>query len=303
MDEMLNATRSTLVFTGLVFASVAMAANTLLSLGTLVFVSSEYSYILVVIPISAALIWRDRDFIFTRAPDEIPRSLLLAGLLAVFMLGFDLRLGSAQADKALSTSALLLVTFWVASFWVCFGSDAIRKALFPLLFLLLLVPLPGPLMEKSVEYLQHASADAAALLFRIAGIPVFRHGETFVLINQQIEVARECSGIRSASFLIMSSLVFGHLFLRTSGSKLLVLAFALPVTIAKNGLRIFSLSVLSAYVSPAYLAGPLHRNGGAVFFVPALLLLALTIVLLSKIEKRFGTLRPSPTPAHTAAQG
>src|SRR5581483_3178140 len=141
-----------------------------------------------------------------------------------------------------------------------------RRALFPLLFLYLLAPIPEPIMTRIVVGLQHASADTADVLYSLAGVPVVRHGQFFILANQQIEVARECSGIRSSIALFITGLVFGHLLLHKGWSKVLLVAAILPLGIFKNGLRIFSLSTLATYVDPRFLSGPLHHNGGIIFF-------------------------------------
>jgi exosortase/archaeosortase family protein len=42
---------------------------------------------------------------------------------------------------------------------------------------------------------------------------------------------------------------------------------AIPLSIAKNGFRIFTLSMLGVYVDPGFLHGWLHHQGGIVFFM------------------------------------
>src|SRR6185437_2071293 len=129
--------------------------------------------------------------------------------------------------------------------WLCVSGHAI--------FLFFLVPLPSSLMDRLVTGLQYASAEITSLLFTIAGVPVLRHDQAFALANLEIEIARECSGIRSAMGLIMLSAVFSRLFLRSNWSRAALLLLTIPLAIIKNGLRIFTLSTLAAYVDPAYL--------------------------------------------------
>jgi exosortase/archaeosortase family protein len=60
-----------------------------------------------------------------------------------------------------------------------------------------------------------------------------------------------------------------------------------PIAILKNGFRIASLSILGVYVDERILGSDLHRRGGILFFILALVLVWAFIVLLRIIERRF----------------
>ena len=90
---------------------------------------------------------------------------------------------------------------------------------FPLLFLFLTIPLPDALLNHAIYFLQKGSADIAEMIFDLAGVPALREGFVFHLAHFNIEVARECSGIRSSMALLILALVVGHLLLRTPGSR------------------------------------------------------------------------------------
>jgi exosortase/archaeosortase family protein len=59
-----------------------------------------------------------------------------------------------------------------------------------------------------------------------------------------------------------------------------------PLSIAKNALRIFVLTTLAIYVDPEFLNGPLHQDGGVVFFVLSLLAVVLLIRSLQTEQDR-----------------
>jgi exosortase/archaeosortase family protein len=101
-----------------------------------------------------------------------------------------------------------------------------------------------------------------------------------------VEVARECSGIRSGISLVISGLLAGHLFLRAWWRRIAIIAVALPVLIFKNGLRIATLSYLAVKVNPEILRSELHRDGGIPFFVLGLLILYPFLLVLVKWEER-----------------
>jgi exosortase len=199
-----------------------------------------------------------------------------------------------------SLSIFLFVAACIAAFSACYGRAAGRKALFPLLLLFAAVPLPPSWLARAIWFLQQGSATATEWLFSLAHIPFVRQGLVFSLPTLDIEIARECSGIRSSLVLLVCGLVVAHLFLKSFWTQAVLAVAVVPITIAKNGLRIFTLSTLGMYVDASFLTGRLHRNGGIFFFALSFAALLGLIWLLRKTEHR-KTLRIIPTPASVAA--
>jgi exosortase len=177
------------------------------------------------------------------------------------------------------------VVIWVGGFILCYGFHAFRVGLFPVLFTFLIVPIPDFILNRAVFWLQAGSAEVSYSVFRLVGVPVFRNGLIFSLPAVTIEVARECSGIRSSLALLIMSLLAGHLFLGSAWKKAVLTLVALPLLIVKNGIRIVTLSLLSIYVDPEFLTGSLHRHGGMLFFLLALALLTPVLWLLQRSER------------------
>jgi exosortase len=271
-------------FVAVVLLSCSICYSSLAALARLLTQSSEYSHIALVLPVSVGLIYLAHVSIYRDLDSMLPFGITVMGTAALVGSLVRLRVVSLPQEFAVTISVFLLVTFWIGGFCACFGSRAGRKALFPLLFLYLLVPVPQSIMARMVVTLQHASADVASSLYSIAGVPVVRQGQFFVLSNEQIEVAEECSGIRSSIALLVTGLVFGHLFLRKNWSKILLIAAIVPLAVFKNGLRIFALSFLANYIDSRFLSGPLHHRGGIFFFSIALAVLVLLLLAFRRLE-------------------
>jgi exosortase len=152
--------------------------------------------------------------------------------------------------------------------------------------LLLTVPLPSVVLHKSVELLQAGSAQVTAMIFDLLNVPYVREGFVFNLRQVSIEVAEECSGLRSSLAVLILALIAGHLYLRTLPSKVAFLAASLSVMVVKNGIRIATLTLLSVYASPSFLSGRLHHQGGIVFFLLGLAILAPVLLLLRRLESK-----------------
>jgi exosortase/archaeosortase family protein len=99
-----------------------------------------------------------------------------------------------------------------------------------------------------------------------------------------LAVAPECSSIRSSSFLLITTAVLAHLFLRSPWKKVVLVAAAIPLSIAKNGLRIFVLGVLATRVDPGFLSGRLHRQGGIIFFLIALAAIFFLLLMMRRSD-------------------
>jgi exosortase/archaeosortase family protein len=103
-----------------------------------------------------------------------------------------------------------------------------------------------------------------------------------------IEIANECSGIRSSIGLFISLLIASHMFLKRWWSKTALMVMVIPMVLVKNAIRITTLTLLAVHVDKAFLiSSPLHQSGGIVFFALALLLVLPVLVLLRRCEGRF----------------
>jgi exosortase len=101
-------------------------------------------------------------------------------------------------------------------------------------------------------------------------VPVAQDGTLLTIPGLTIEVARECSSIRSSLMLVVTTMVLAQMLLRSPWRKALVVAVAIPLSVAKNGLRIFVLGMLGTRVDPGFLSGRLHHQGGIIYFLIAL---------------------------------
>jgi exosortase len=272
-----------MVFALLFVTSLLVWSRPLWATFTLALRSDQYTHILLVLPVSAALIllrWNPRRNRIRLTPGSgLP---LLA--LAVVILWVVTHLALSSPDLRLTAMIVGLVSWWIGSFLLSFGTPALREYLFPLLFLFWIVPLPAVVLDRIVVLLQKGSALATYGLFWIARIPALRDGVVLSIPGIYIEVAAECSSIRSSLMLLLSTMVLAHLFLRSVSRKIILVLLAIPLSVAKNAIRIFTLSMLGTRVDPSFLTGRLHQDGGIVFFLLALAIVVLLVRLLRQRE-------------------
>jgi exosortase len=258
------------------------------------FREEQYSHIVLIPPISAFLFYLERTRIFSRLATQGPAGfgLLSAGLF-LYWLGRHHSASLSENDR-LAIAVLPVVLIWIGGFVLSYGLRASRAGLFPLLFLLLMVPLPDFLLNRAIYWLQIGSAEVTYALFQAVDVPVVRTGLFFALPRITIEVAEECSGIRSSMALLITSLFAGQVLLRSVWRKATLTVATLPLLFIKNGIRIVTLSLLAVYVDPSFLAGRLHRQGGIVFL---LLTLAMLLPVLWWLRRSEGVADGAPMDA------
>ncbi len=238
---------------------------------------------LILIPfLAAGLFYIERRCIFRTLSTNVGFGTLLVAIGVGLVVGTRLAGQALTPDIELTGYISALVLFWTAGFSFFFGGAALKAAHFPLLFLWLMVPLPDFLLQRIIYLLRVGSADITGALFDLLGVPALREGFVFHLAQVNIEIAKECSGIRSSMALFVLALPVVHFGLRRFWKKILFLFFALLMMILKNGIRIVTLTVLAIYVDPAFLHGSLHRDGGVVFFLLGMLLLLPVYLLLQE---------------------
>ncbi len=286
------------LFLGFLTGSLVIYLSPLRSLFRFAWGSDTFSYIPVVPLVGAYFIYEYRKEIFARKDRWHP-----AGAVPIVLAILLYAIGAGQADRLALPNYLALMTLsflslLVGGLGVFYGVEAWKAARFPIFFLLFTAPIPVFLLDRIVVFLQRWSAEAADILFRVSGIPVFRDHFVFSLPGITIEVAKECSGIRSSLSLLLLSLLSGHLYLRTGWARTVLCIAVIPITIFKNAVRIFTLAAIAAYIDPRILGSVAHRRGGFVIFILALVLFGAVLLVLRRLEQGGNKSMPQGEPVH-----
>ena len=248
--------------------------------------SDLHSHILLVPILSGYLLHLQRGSLPPPGTRSSTGTALLGGIgLAALAAGMGWR-GAISGNDHLALMALAFVSFVAAGGFFFLGARWVAAAAFPLAFLVFIIPLPDAAVEWLEQASAAASAEAAAWYFAVAGTPLVRQGTIFELPGIVVEVARECSGIRSSWVLFITSVLASHLFLETPWRRVVLVAFVIPLGILRNGFRVFVIGMLCVHVGPHMIDSVIHRQGGAVFFALSLIPLFLLMWGLRRAEPR-----------------
>ncbi len=241
------------------------------------------SHILIIPCIVAWLIYLDRQQLTSPRFDFLAASFFAvpAAILAAIALFPSPR----NPSTVLPILVVSFLVFLISGFIAAFGGKSAKAVWFPLAFLGFAIPFPDPFLNRIIYFLQAGSAEVAEVVFDWSGLPVIRDGFFFRLPRLSIEVAKECSGIRSSIALLILALLVAHFSFSRFWKKAVFVIAGLLMMVIKNGVRIATLTILANYVDPDFLYGRLHHEGGVVFFLLGLALLLPVYWLLKRGEK------------------
>jgi exosortase len=167
-----------------------------------------------------------------------------------------------QARLALTSLPFLL--FGVVLY--VWGRHVARILLFPIAFLLFMVPLN--FLTQATTKLQFIETGAASAICNFFGLAVYTIGTSVNAANEafHFQIDEGCSGIRSLMAIAMLSAVYGHLSQNRLWKKLAIFAAALLFAIIGNTGRLVSIIVMARVFGQDLAGGPYHVISGYLSF-------------------------------------
>ena len=162
-----------------------------------------------------------------------------------------------------------VVAMLVGVLWTVLGRHIARAALFPLLFLLLAVPVG----EFLIPPLMNFTADFTVGALKLTGIPVFREGNFFTVPSGSWSVVEACSGLRYLIASLTLGCLYAYLTYRSAARRVLFVTAAAIVPIIANGLRAYMIVMIGHLSNMKLATGIDHYLYGWVFFGVVVLLM------------------------------
>ena len=241
-------------------------ASTLNSLASQWWHDANFSHGFFVPLFSTYVIWEKREQLRSVAakPSWAGLPLLAISLLV-------LTVGVLGAELFLSRVSLLMV---LASLIVLFlGWSWLRQILFPVCFLLLMIPIPAILFNQITFPLQIFASKIASTLLPWMGVPVLREGNVIRLPAMALEVAEACSGIRSLLSLVTLAIIYSYLMEKRIWVRIMLAFASIPIAVAANSLRIVGTGLLVQYWDASKAEGFFHVFSGWLIFILSLMFL------------------------------
>ena len=206
-------------------------------------IDSYYSHGYLVPLVSVFVIWHKRKALKGMKALPCPAGLwVLGGGLLLYLFG------RWWYVNFVSDLSMLVVLAGLSLYLL--GTAVTRALIFPLAFLLFMIPLPKITIIYITFWLKLLAASAATGIVSAMGIPVLLEGAFISLPNGVLEVENACSGLRSLIALTAMGVIFAY-FLPVSFFKKCLLALtSIPIAVGANLIRIVILVWVSYLYSP-----------------------------------------------------
>lgn len=234
---------------------------------------SYYAHAPIVPFIIGLMLWARRDALRStpKAP-FLPALVILLPALALFVFA------SKSFALALMSTAFLLIVW--SGLWLALGTTFVRRFWVPIVFPVLMVPLPGPLLNDSTLKLEMLSTSFANVLLHLMTFHTVVQGSVIQMDNFNLWIDVPCSGFKLLISMITFSGAFAYLVDGTKEKRALLFLLSIPLALVVNAVRVSLIGVVGECVgAPA--AHIFHDWSG-------LITLVLGFTVLFSLAKAFG---------------
>ena len=138
--------------------------------------------------------------------------------------------------RAYYLSALMIPLALLGLLLTLYGWHLTRQVLFPLGFMILMVPLP--LAERFGPVLEAWTASTATTVAQMLGVAARNVGSEVFLPNSSFTVGIQCGGLRSAIAILSLGTLWAYIVKGSVWARGLMILAAIPLELAANTLRI-----------------------------------------------------------------
>ena len=188
---------------------------------------STYNYALLILPITAYLIWTKRDSVRAETPSGSFWGVAVIAIFGIVWLISNL----ADVNEG---RHIALVGMLQGILLACLGWRIFRLLLFPFLYLWLLVPTGRVFLPLLQEIATHISS----LILRWFGIPVYVEGVSIEVPSGHYRVAEGCAGLNYILATAAFAPLYVYLLYRSAWKRLVGVVLILFLAIIMNGVRI-----------------------------------------------------------------
>ncbi|CAN5289091.1 hypothetical protein BH11PSE5_BH11PSE5_10820 [soil metagenome] len=209
-------------------------------------------------------------------------ALLLVPLVIVAVLS---RIAGVVEIEGFAVYAVLIVAAY--SVW---GGDVLRRAWFPLVYMLFVFPPPDTVFAMITQPLKIFISQSAVGLLHAVGYPIAGSGVTIQIGQYQMLVAAACAGLNS--LISLTALGLFYTYLRHSSNfayMVFLVCCILPIAIVANLIRVLLLLLITYHFGEAAGQGFFHELAGLTMFASALISIFLLDWLASPLRRKLAT--------------
>ena len=235
----------------------------------------EYSHGFFIIPICAFIVWQKRK-VLVGIPFNTSWKGLILVICSLFLYLF------AYYGEILTLASFSMVLMFSAVVIFLYGLRMFKELLFPLAFLLFMIPFPSQIYSQLTIPLQLFVTKASVWFTANLGIPIYREGNVIHLPDRTMQVVQACSGLRSMLSILPLGAILGYFTLKSNSLRYILFLSGIPAAIVVNIVRVILLVMAFYYFNFDLTVGSTHTVFGIFVFILALIFLFGIKGILSK---------------------
>ncbi len=241
----------------------------------------DYSHAYFILPVSMGLVWLRRKDLKKWMNQQAENG--THGLF-IFIAGLCLFVFGWRMDYVcISTFSLIPVIAGLVLF--LYGREVLKTVLFPILYLIFLVPPPAAIIDGLTNPMQYGVSVVSEHILALFHYPVARDGLLLSMGENDLFVSQPCSGFRSLITFFALGIVYIHLNKGTLLKKSILFLSVIPCALLGNLIRIITLCLITYYAGEEAAMGFFHNFSGLLIFFIMILCFLLIETLLEKIIK------------------
>ncbi|MFA6217013.1 MAG: exosortase/archaeosortase family protein [Candidatus Omnitrophota bacterium] len=232
-----------------------------------------YSHGFLIPLISCFIVWRKREILCKLLKESSGWGWLF------FIVGVVIHSISALWQVSFS-SGFSLILVLIGLILLFYGKDFLKHLMFPVLFLVFMIPLPMVAIANLSFRLKIFASQIATIIVNKLGILAIREGSVIKTAHSYVVVEDPCSGIRSLIALIALGVLMAYLSNVSRTKKMILFLSSIPIALCANIIRITVLALISEIYGSAVATGKVHDVMGVLVFVFAFAGLAMVRKIL-----------------------
>ena len=158
--------------------------------------------------------------------------------------------------------------------WYLWGTRALLRLWFPVVFLVFMMPLPEVSIAQLNFRLKIAAADWGVQMANMIGVVVERSGnQVFLDGGKSMVIANVCNGLRTLISVVAFGALYAYICRLRGGWRVFLFLMSVPVAVVANALRIVSLIVVADIWTVQIATGWYHDLSGVLILVMAFVLM------------------------------
>lgn len=250
----------------------------------------DYTHAYFILPLSLWFVWTKRDFLVKNTHDSTSAA-SFASLTSIIIGCAMFVFGWKQDYLFIATLSLIPILFGIIHY--LYGKYITKALLFPILYLLLLVPPPLGILDSITLPMRQGISIASAAILQTFQYPIVRDGLLLLIGDHEIYMGAPCSGFRSLITMISLGIAYVYITKSQRKTKIALLTAIVPLALLGNLIRVTSMCLVTFYFGDD-IGHKYHDLSGFVIFIILILgLIGIENIFEKKDRKKSSSKPPA----------